>query len=371
MTRMTTALYERLETERIRHRIPGMAGLVRWQDGVVDFVNWGSCDRHGQVPVDAKTLFGIASLTKTFTATALLQLAAAGRIDLDDRLVEFFPAFAAVIPDAGRVRLQHLLSHASGLPEYSRAFNLATKWNSYTPAQQRRFRAEEGAIGPPMETVDDLLAAMGREGRAPVGRPGQRFQYSNEGFALIGHVIEAVSGQAYEEYLREHVFAPCLMTRSRVAVPDAAAGAVTELFEPDVDGNPVCIPAWPQAPATLADGFVRTTTEDLARYLEAFVEVGRSGPALLPASWRHRMETPRIIIGEGSTAGPWYGLGWYLDRYAGARRMYHTGDMSGVSSYMAVLPEYGIAVALLSNVTGAPAAELGTVLLELAWGGGS
>ncbi len=367
MTRTTMGLYEHLEKERVRHQIPGMAGLIRWPDGLVEFLNWGSRDGQGVEPVDEDTVFGIASLTKTFTATALLQLAAEGRVDLEDRLVNFFPDFSHVIPNGDQVRLRHLLSHASGLPEYSRAFNLATKWNSYTAAQQRRYQAEVGPIGPPMETVDDLIAAMRRERRAPAGRPGERFQYSNEGYALIGHVIEALSGRSYEEYLREHVFEPRLMKRSRVSVPDAADGPVTALFEMGGDGRPVEIPAWPQGPATLADGFLRTTTEDLARYLGAFIEMGSDSAALLPEGWRRRMETPRVLIGEGSTEGPWYGLGWYLDRYAGARRMYHTGDMSGVASYMAVLPDHGIAVALLSNLTGAPASTLGPLLLGRAW----
>lgn len=357
----------RLDEARTRHKIPGLAACLRLQDGTVRHLALGHRDLRATRPVDANTLFGIASLTKTFTAASILQLAEAGALRLEDRVSDYFPAFASVIRDAPRVTLAHLLSHASGLPDYSRAFNLRTKWNSYTKGQQERFLAEEGNIGSAMETVDDLIRAMVEESPPPVGRPGERFNYSNEGFALLGHVIERASGLAYETYLERHIFEPLGMRRSQVAVPDEAAEPVTELFELDEKGRPVRIPTWPQAPATLADGFVRTTVEDLARYLDGYLERGRLGPALLRQSSRRRMETPRILIDGGSAHGPWYGLGWYLDRFQGARRMYHTGDMMGVASYMAALPDEGVAAALLSNLTGGPAKDLGELLLETAW----
>ncbi|MGC8488601.1 MAG: serine hydrolase domain-containing protein [Clostridia bacterium] len=368
---MVAGVRDRLEGQRVQHRIPGMAGMIGFPDGTVQTFGLGHCDLDRTRPVEPNTLFGIASLTKTFTAVAILQLAEAGMLHLDDRVADYFPAFAEVLPAAGSVRLIHLLSHASGLPDYSRAFNLQTKWNSYTPEQQARFRAEEHHIGPAMETVDDLLEAMRLESPEPIGSPGERFNYSNEGFALLGHVIERVSGLSYEAYLARHVFDVLEMNRSRVAVPDAAAEPVTHLFEPDAKGFPTRVPAWPQAPATLADGFVRTTVEDLYRYLVSFLEARPGQRRLLRASSRRNMATPRINIGPDSVTGPWYGLGWYLDRFHGARRMYHTGDMSGVASYMAVLPDHGAAVALLSNLTGGPAKAMGELLLEAAVYGGT
>lgn len=346
------------------HQVPGATVAIRTPDGAVRHENFGVRDMGAGVPMSSDTLLGIASVTKSFTALALCQLAEAGQLRLEDPVVRYLPDFRRLrLPSADAVALHHLLSHSSGLPDYSRALNLRTKWAHYTAAQQARWRAAEPDIGPAINTVDDLLAAMAAEPAPPVGLPGERFHYSNEGFALLGTVIELASGQSYPDYLQRHVFDPLGMSRTTLNIPGPEHEPVTRLYEPSATGAPVEVPAWPQAPATLADGFIRSTTDDLLRYLESFIEPGdeRAVSVLSPAG-RRRLATPEVSVEMGCS----YGLGWFLDEWRGSRRMFHTGSMSGVGSFVAVLPEVGTAVVVLSNLTTeGPARAVGEVLMEV------
>lgn len=361
-----------IEQMREKHRVPGVVAARRLPTGEVQIHTWGYRDIHREEPMTPDTLMGIASCTKSFTALAICQLAEQGHLSLQSPVVDFFPAFRQVwlLHGSGGtdVTLHHLLSHTAGLPDYSRAFNLRTKWASFTPTQQAYWREREPAIGPPITTVEDLLKAMIEEAVPPVGAPGDHYYYSNEGYALLGNIVTAVTGETFGDYVAHHIFTPLGMTRSTLSVPGPEHAPVTRLYDPPdtAKAAPREIPAWTDAPATLGDGFIRTTAPDLTRYLMSYLEHPTDPAPVLGTSWRQRMVSPAARVGGDSygTAGKAYGYGWFLDEWRGHRRQFHTGTMSGVGSYMGLVPATGDAVVVLSNLTGGPAEAMAGLLWE-------
>lgn len=353
-----------------RHTIPGLVAARRFSSGAVTMRAFGYRDVKSQEPMTAGTLMGIASCTKSFTALAICQLAEQGVLSLESPVVSFLPDFQHVRLVHGhlgdRVTLHHLLTHTAGLPDYSRLLNLRTKWASYTSSQQAYWREREPAIGPPILTVEDLLQAMAEEQVPPVGAPGERYFYSNEGYALLGNIVALVSGDSFSDYVTGHIFRPLGMTRSTLEVPGPAHAPVTRLYDPpdSTTGQAREIPAWPQAPATLGDGFVRTTVPELLRYLLSYLTEPPHLPSILGDPWRRQMVSPATLVGPETygTPGKGYGYGWFLDEWRGHRREFHTGTMSGVGAYMGLVRDTGDAVVVLCNLTGGPAEAVADVL---------
>ncbi len=192
-----------------RDRLPAVSVCVVDRDGVVYADGFGSRDLAGNRPATPDTLYGVGSVTKSVTALALAQLRDAGMLDFDD------PVSTHLDVDLGGddddpVRLHHLLSHSSGLPSLGTSEALIG----------RRLRRATDTIA--LASRDDFRAHV--EGAAArgerVGAPGERFAYSNEGYVLLGDVVEACTGRSYDRYVEEHVLDP--LDLDRATFEDAA-----------------------------------------------------------------------------------------------------------------------------------------------------
>jgi CubicO group peptidase (beta-lactamase class C family) len=284
---------------------------------------------------DEGTSYRLASLSKQFTATAVLQLAGQNRLRLSAPAAELLPELPAT--DA-RIRIHHLLTHTSGLWDYEALL---------TPGETTQLRDRD---------VLDLLSGH----RPRYFAPGEAFRYSNTAYALLALAVERVSGQRYADYLAENVFGPLGMS-STIAfeaggdmVPARALG-----YSPTPDG-----PApGDQSPtsAVLGDGGVYSSIRDLARWERALV-----GATLLPPPALQRMWRP-ARLGDG-TAIP-YGFGWYVDEDRGRLRLTHHGETVGFTNAVVRYPHRQLAVWLLSNATGPipwlPAQRLADAALSL------
>ncbi len=324
-------------------------GVVR--EGAPDwFVGHGVADVDSRTPITAGTVFRIGSVTKTFTAIAVMQLWEQGLVDLDAAASTYLRSFR-LVPAAGvhDPTVRHLLTHTAGIGYWRRMSDLLR------PGLGSGDRAPRAGAAP--------LAEYYRKGLPVEVEPGTKWAYSNHGFATLGQIVEDVTGQSFDEYLRTHILERLHMehtdlVRSRRVLPDLATGYVLRS-----DGlRPVADREIP----TPAAGGLYSTTEDMTRYVVALLSssAGRAGPLLraetLAQMWgAHFREDPRE---------PGAGLGFELGDERGHRTVGHSGVVSGFLSAVTTAPDDGIGVIVLSNTgslngSGAPA-ELATALLR-------
>jgi len=297
--------------------IPGAAVAITHGDQVVHLAGFGH-DATG-APVTADTLFRTASLSKSFTALAVMQLVEEHRLRLDDPVVDHLPEFRIADPRGADITVRQLLEQTSGLAD-----------STVDPLTRQQPRSLA-------EAVSDLSAAR------LVARPGTQWNYHNPNYQVAARLVEVVAGEPFATYLGNHVFTPAGMTSSVTvdlddeAVPGLADGHVVSW------GN-----AFPVAgPSTFdgGDGGVVSSAADMAKWLVVQTNHGRAVDGTQVISDRS--------LTEQHTAGPTahsYALGWDTDGPAGApTRLEHSGNLLTYSSYMEVLPESGYGVVVLLN----------------------
>jgi CubicO group peptidase (beta-lactamase class C family) len=346
----TEALHRQAADLVAEHDVPGaVVGLVSDQDlAWSQGFGWGGGpaqpDASGRA-LDADTLFRVASITKTFTATAIVQLRDEGRLRLDDPLVKHLPEFEAVENPFGPIEdvtLRRVASHSSGLMGEPPTDH----WESL------RF---------PMR--DEWLAALPRV-RVAI-RPGSAFKYSNLGYTLLGEVIERLSGQPYVEYMHHAIFEPLGLASSCYDLTDAlrpraASGHMAHPFEDAAE---------PAPPSPLngmaAAGQLWTTVRDLGRWISLHLgtDAGeRGGSQILAGSSIAEMQQASYV--ESNWSGG-HGFGWRILRRG--ERVYHGhgGSVPGYRSQIQFDAPLKLGVVLLIDGVG-PADEIATALLDTA-----
>ena len=331
--RLVDALLEGLGTERE----PGAAVMVLREGEVLYTGARGVADLLAMRPIDGRTNFRLASVTKQFTAAAVMLLVRDGRLRYDDALTSVFPDF----PDYGRgVTVRHLLQHTSGLPDYE----------DLMPAPDPSVPVERAQI-------DDagVLALLMKQG-AGLFPPGSAWRYSNSGYVVLGLIVQKVSGRPFRDFLRERVFGPLRMTgtvafvRGRNAVADRAFGYTK------ADGRWRMTDQSPTS-ATLGDGGVYASLYNLSLWDGALrrnllLTEDEMRPALAPVA----VPGPGPAGPDGGPAA--YGFGWFLDPWKGRARMWHYGETVGFRTAIQRFPEDGLTVIVLANRADLDAAAL-------------
>ena len=318
--------------------IPGVAvGLLH--AGETRTAGFGVTNADHPLPVTGETLFQIGSITKTFTATALMRLVENGQVDLDATVRTYVPDFRVV--DGGvsaQVTVRHLLTHTGG-------------WYG-------DFFHDTGAGD---DALAHYVAAMaGLEQVAPLGTI---WSYNNSGFGLLGRIVEVVTGQGYESALEELVLEPLGLERTFF---DPGA-VITHRFAVGHDvgdeGAKVLRP-WALPRALYSLGGITCSVHDLLRYARFHLGDGctEDGTRLLTPGSMALMQTPQGAIWKDQAMG----LGWKLNMVDGARQVGHTGGTKGQASLLTLLPEHGLAVAVLTNANqgGGVADDLAEWVLE-------
>jgi CubicO group peptidase (beta-lactamase class C family) len=343
-----------------RHRIPGLSIGVTRRGRPVLLRGFGFRDRSHQLPVTPETVFGIASMTKSFTALAILRLQEDRALRVSDPVVRHLPEFRTPDPRwTRRITLGHFLSHSSGLPPlpsiyYSSGRSLARD-PPYDPRDARRVGIDPDH--PPIDTYEGMLEYLATERYRLLGPPGAQFSYSNEAFGLLGAVIERASGRTYEGFVEEAILRPAGMHRSTFDTgvmfrfPE-----VTRLYSPDWihPHRPLReSEEWWEDTCLRAAGALRTNVTDLLRYIELYLREGRVDRerVVAPSSLKEMLR-PRVVIQSGLYYG--YGIAIRPD-YAGRLLAFHDGGLKGVASGFAVLPRDGIGGTALANADTAPA----------------
>ena len=348
------------------HQRGGQPGLAY---GIVlggELVHAGGLgQRHlGGPPPDADTVFRIASMTKSFTASAILALRDDGALELDDLAEAYVPELAGwplVSPDSARISIRHLLTMTAGFPTDD-------PWGD---RQQ----------GLPLQEFAQFLA----RGVTFNWAPGTRFEYSNLGYAILGRVITAVTGVAYPDYIRHRLLTPLGMTRTgyqaeEFEVPGqrtSGPGGLARGYRRSPEGwSEVAFdPAGAFAPMGGIFSCVRDLTRWVAGFAAAFPPGGAEGAHPVRRASRREMQLPQVLTGwaiapcfpgDGASALPaTYGFGLFVDEYPALGRIVsHSGGYPGFGSNMAWHPATGTGVIALGNSTYAAMAPLAARLLE-------
>ena len=297
-------------------------GMVLFEKG------YGTADVAWDVPIIPRTKFNIASLTKQFTGMAVLQLAEAGKLKLDDPVSRYYKD----APKAWeKITIYHLLSHTSGLPEL-KGLDEFTKGIAvpYTPAE---------------------LIATFRD--KPLDfPPGTKWAYSNRGYYLLGYIIEKVSGQTYANYIEQHIFAPLGMSDSgydsnKAVIKHRAGGYAAEArklrYADYVDWS-----------LPYAAGGLYSTVEDLLRWDRALYT-----EKLLSQKWLDKLFTP-------DPSG--YNYGWFIDSKGRRLKIYHEGSNPGFAAFIVRYPADKTCVVVISNLEAAPVRQIAYDLAALLFG---
>jgi len=347
----SSASYDAIDTyveEQMRRlKIPGISLAIIEGDQIVHLRGFGRARPHGEVP-SPTTLFPIASLTKSFTALAVMQLVEAGKIELDAPVQRYLPWFRVADAQASaQMTVRHLLIQTSGLPTSSGELFVAD--------------------------FDDSPGAAERQARAlstlVLTRPvGSAHEYSNSNYQLLGLILEVASGESYADYVQRHILTPLDMshtyTSQAVAKEKGLAVANLAVGHRYWFAVPFAAPNMPLPQAGLAGGGLISCAEDLARYMIALLNGGRYGDwQILSGAGIEELHRGAANIGpealptELRLARPFltslslgqYGMGWYVDEIGGEKLVSHGRTLPDFGAYMALLPRQKKGVVLLFN----------------------
>jgi CubicO group peptidase (beta-lactamase class C family) len=321
---------DRILASAFRPDAPGVSVLVV-QNGTVKLrKGYGLADMELGVPVDPANVFPICSITKQFTAVAILQLFEAGKLKLTDDLSIWVPDYPT---GEAKITLAQLLSHMSGIPSIEEQPDWLKTWREdLTPAQLLDF------------TRNKPLAFA----------PGTNWKYSNTGYILLGQVIEKASGQSYPDYVRTHLFTTAAMNHSYY--PEG-----NRLIPQRARGYSRAGETWANAPyfsitQAYSAGALLATVDDLWAWEQAL----QAGHLVNSSLLKRAYTEGHLPDGRGTH----YGFGWEVSKIGSHAAIEHGGGMPGFVAYEARVPDTGIYVAILSN-TDAPAVPLRTVVANL------
>ncbi len=299
-----------------KHSLPGVALAVTQGEQTIYLKGYGTAG--GERPLTPQTPMYIGSVSKSFTALAIAQLAEQGTLDLDAPVRRYVPWFRVADPAASAaITLRHLLHHASGLSD-----------------------AGFGAVLPSDATLEEAVRAL--EAARLTAPVGSKSQYFNLNYAVLGLVVEVASGQPYADYVTAHIFAPLGMAHSYTSPEAARANGLAQGYS-RLFGF-----AMPRAEThrayELSDGYLISTAEDMAKFAIAMNNRGASGQArLLSPEGMQQLFTPR------RQAGFAYGMGWFVDSAYGIPRIQHGGANETFKTFMQLYPTRKLGLVLMIN----------------------
>ncbi|MEX1187176.1 MAG: serine hydrolase domain-containing protein [Gemmatimonadaceae bacterium] len=339
-----------------RARVPGIAYGIVVDGQLAHWATAGFRDADARAGVDSATVFRIASMSKSFAAVAILQLRDAGKLALDDPAEEYVPELAGLrypTGDSPRITIRHLLSHSEGFPEDN-------PWGD----QQ-------------LAATDDEMAAMIRSGIPFSTAPGTAYEYSNFGFAILGRVVANVSGMPYARYVRERILLPLGMNVTTLEARSVPPHRLAHGYRLR-DGEWLEEPQLPDGAFGPMGGML-TSISDLGRWVGFMLDAWPprddpdSGP-LSRASRREMQQVTRYIGASASTdstgnislAANGYGYGLRVQQTClFLASVSHTGGLPGFGSLMRWLPEYGVGIVALGNLTYTGWTPVSTQALEI------
>lgn len=300
---------------------PGTAVGITRNGQLIYVKGFGMRDVAKQLPIDDQTRFQVGSVTKMFTAAAILQLKERGMLSLDDRLAKYVPSF----PHAKDVTLRQLLNQISGLPEYTEVSGFIR--NSGTPGS--------------LQKVESLIA------HKPLDfKPGSQWEYSNSNYYALGAVVASVSHQSYEAFIRAHEFEPAHMTHSGFIGEASMQHDAAVPYWRGMKGDQPLAPAPPLRAAWAGGaGEIVSTVGDLAKWDAALAD-----GSIITHDDYALMRSPGLLSDGKPTS---YGMGWVIDSFDGHARIWHNGGTNGSMTMNATFPQDHVDIIVFENMLGA------------------
>ncbi len=312
-----TSEFDKLLTEQFKSTESGATALVAQKGKIIYQKAFGQANLELNVPMQTSMVFRIGSITKQFTAVAILQLMEQGKLSLEDEITKFIPDY----PTHGhKITVEHLLTHTSGIKSY-------TDMKEFGDVIQKDMKPEELINFFKNQPMDFA--------------PGTQWHYNNSGFFLLGYIIEKVSGKTYPDYVEQVFFKPLGMTHSYYGndakvIPNRAAG-----YERGKDGIQNASPMSMTLP--YAAGSIQSTVEDLWKWHQAVHSY-----QLVRKETLEKAFTPYKLINGKPTN---YGYGWFLGDIQGSSTIEHGGGINGFLTSSIYLPKEDVFVAVFSNST--------------------
>ncbi|HEX2532458.1 MAG TPA: serine hydrolase [Chitinophagaceae bacterium] len=296
------------------HRLEKFNGavLVAHKGHILLEKGYGYLDAEKGIQHEPGDLFQIGSVTKQFTAALVMQQVEEGRLSLQDRLSKFYPAY----PNGDKITLEHLLSHTSGIFNYTNDAKLM-----------------QGSVTRPI-TEEAMLATFRDK---PLDfEPGAQWNYSNSGYMLLGYILQKVTGKPYEQLMRERILQPLGMQHSGFNFAGLSGDRKSKGYFRLSGGKGLAAPVV-DSTFSFAAGALYATVGDLYRWERGI----STGKVLKPESWK-KVFTP---------VRNHYGLGWEIDTVYGKTYQAHGGGIHGFTSYLMRFPEEELVVILLDNTS--------------------
>ena len=321
---VTPLLDRRLNVYAENHGVPGAVYGVVCDGDLLHWSAYGLADPLRERKPDHRTLFRIASITKTFTATAIMQLRDRGLLQLADPVVQFLPEMSAARNRFGRIEdvtLRHLLTHESGLVGEAPTMDLAT-----------------GRV----PSIDEILEAAGEV--EVVIPPDSAHKYSNLAFALLGEIIERVAERSYAEWILQELTEPLRMNDTVCHPTDDHRERLARGYNARPAGDHLQ-PAMERPKPTFSDGGLWSTVEDLARWIS--FQISDGDDSVLSRASRDEMQRTRLLSDQKWNKAQ--GLTWYGVRHNNHIFVGHGGLTYGFSSRIAFDRDTGVGVVVLVN----------------------
>ena len=331
-------------------KIPGLSIAIVERSETIYVRGFGFRDLSSGLPATPRTLYGIGSVTKSFTAIAILQLVEEGKISLDDPVEKYIPV--KLRPLGETVSIHHLLTHSSGVPAlaYAEAFI-------------------RGVLGLdhhwlPVSSPEDIIAFMRDAEKWAVSRPGESFFYLNEGYVLLGYIISKLSGIRYEEFIKKRILKPLKMSRTFFSKFDVgkdenkATPYIVDREEKHVTSTfPFGI---------TSDGGLISNVIDLSNYIKMQINRGEfERTRIVSSEMLELMEKTHVKLPYQVFGGESYGYGWMITpSFHDYRLVGHGGSVLVYTAYVGYIPEKKVGVAVLANASGYLLSHIGMYALS-------
>jgi CubicO group peptidase (beta-lactamase class C family) len=320
---------------------PGLAVLVKKDGHSLFEKGYGVRKRSGHAADTPDTDFRLASVTKQFTAMAVMLLVHEGKLSYDSTLTEIFPEFPAY---GKAISIRHLLTHTSGLPDYEDLMDREEKSDGKRWSAERQIQDKE------------VLALLEKETRGKFA-PGTSWAYSNSGYVVLGLIVAKTSGVPYAEFLERRIFTPLHM-QNTLAYQKGKKEIPHRAFGHSRERGKLILTDQSSTSATLGDGGIYSNLEDLSKWDDALanhtlLSAEAMQAALTPVKLADGREPHWPAQADGDNLAPGrpvsYGFGWFLDSYQGHPRMWHSGTTIGFRNVIERFTSDRLTIVIFSN----------------------